>query len=62
MQDLINDEAIVTKPVDKGSAIVIWDKVDYLKDSKNHLNGNIASGEVTGVPLQTLKQKVQIVK
>ena len=45
------------KPVDKGIAIVIWDKGDYLKDSKNYLNDNIVRGGLTGDPLQTLKKE-----
>ena len=31
LQDLIYDKNIVLKPADKGSAIVIWDKQDYLR-------------------------------
>ena len=62
LQDLINYKTIVIKPVDKDSAKVIWDKEDYLKDSQDYLNDNIVYGEVTGDPLQTLEQKIKIVK
>ena len=51
-QDLIYDKTIVIKPVDEGNVVVIWDKEDYLKDSKNHMNDNIVYGEVTGNPLE----------
>ena len=46
------------KAFDKGIAIVIWDKGDYLKDSKNHLNDNIVRGELTGDLLQTLEKEI----
>ena len=58
-QDLIYDKTIVIKPVDEGNVVVIWDKEDYLKDSKNHMNDNIVYGEVTGNPLEALKQKMK---
>ena len=32
LQDLMYDKNIVIKPADKGSAIVICDKQDYLKE------------------------------
>ena len=32
LQDLMYDKNIFIKPADKGSAIVIWDKQDHLKE------------------------------
>lgn len=61
MQDPINDKAILTEPVDEDNVIVIWDKEDHLKDRKNRLNDYIVYGEITGDPLETLKQKIKIV-
>ena len=60
LQDPINDKEIMIDPVDEGNAIVVWDKNNHLKDSKNHLNDYIVYGEVTGDPLETLKQKIKI--
>ena len=60
MQYLKNNKTIVIKPVDEGKSIVIWDKKDHLKDSKYHLNDSIFYGEVTGDPLENLKQKMEI--
>ena len=42
LQDPINDKEIMIEPV------------NHLKDSKNHLNGYIVYGEVTGDLLETL--------
>ena len=60
LQDPINDKEIMIDPVDEGNAIVVWDKNNHLKDSKNHLNDYIVYGEVTGDPLEILKQKIKI--
>ena len=32
------DRSIVIKPADKGSCVVVWDKLDYLAEAENHLN------------------------
>ena len=34
---LKNDETIVIKGADKGSAVVIWDREDYIKEAENQL-------------------------
>ena len=34
----MKDKNIITKPADKGSAIVIWDKEDYLKQCSEQLS------------------------
>ena len=42
LQDLMKDKNIIIKPADKGSAIVIWSRGDYLKECNQHLsNKNI---------------------
>ena len=38
LQDLMKDKHIIIKPTDKGSAIVIWDRDDYLKECKQQLS------------------------
>ena len=37
LRDLIGDDSIVIKPADKGSAIVVWGKQDYLKECDKQL-------------------------
>ena len=34
MCSLQNDRSVVTKPADKGSAVVVWDRTDYLKEAE----------------------------
>ena len=29
-----NDRSVVIKPADKGSAVVVWDRTDYLKEAE----------------------------
>ena len=38
MYNLRNDQSIVIKEADKGSAVVIWDKKDYLMESEKQLS------------------------
>ena len=38
MRGLAEDRSIVIKLADKGSCVVVWDKLDYLAEAENHLN------------------------
>ena len=38
LKSLMNDNEIIIKPVDKGSAVVIWSKHDYLLEASNQLS------------------------
>ena len=40
MRGLAEDLSIVKKPADKGSCVVVWDKLDYLAEAENHLKEN----------------------
>ena len=40
MKGLAEDRRIVIKPADKGSCVVVWDKLDYLAEAENHLKDN----------------------
>ena len=31
MRSLQNERSVVIKPADKGSAVVVWDRTDYLR-------------------------------
>ena len=35
--DLKNDKPIVIKGADKGSAVVVWDREEYIKEAENQL-------------------------
>ena len=40
MRRLAKDRRIVIKPADKGSSVVVWDKLDYLAEAESHLKDN----------------------
>ena len=38
LYDLKNDKSIVIKSADKGSAVVVWDREDYIKEAEKQLD------------------------
>ena len=38
MRRLQNDRSAVIKPADKGSAVVVWDRTDYLKEVEEQMS------------------------
>ena len=38
MRSLQNDRSIVIKPADKGSAVAVWDRIDYLREAERQLS------------------------
>ena len=38
MCSLQNDRSVVIKPADKRSAVVVWDRTDYLKEAERQLS------------------------
>ena len=58
LQDLMYDKNIVIKPADKGSAIVICDKQDYLKEFQLQLGNKSIYEEVKRGLLQGIRQKI----
>ena len=45
---LKNDNSIIIKEADKGSAVVVWDRDDYLRETKNQLNNKNVYKKLTG--------------
>ena len=37
MRGLAEDRNIITKPADKGSCVVLWDREDYLAEAEKQL-------------------------
>ena len=33
-----NDRSVIIKPADKGFAVVVWDRTDYLKEAERQLS------------------------
>ena len=46
MRSLQNDRSVVIKPADKGSAVVVWDRTDFLKDAERQLSDEKTYEEV----------------
>ena len=38
LKNLSEDKSIIIKPADKGSAVVVWDREDYIKEAPKQLN------------------------
>jgi len=48
MKSLKEDTSIVIKEADKGSAVVVWDREDYLQEAAKQLGDNETYDEVFG--------------
>ena len=53
------DKDFVIKPADKGTAIVIWDKQDYLKECQLQLGNKSVYEEVKRDSLQDVTRKIR---
>ena len=58
MRSLQNDRSVVIKPADKGSAVVVWDRNDYLKEAERQLSDEKIYEEIR----ITEKDQVQLVE
>ena len=47
LYDLKNDKSIVIKSADKGSAVVVWDREDYIKEAEKQLGDEQVYEEVS---------------
>ena len=50
LYDLKNDKSIVIKGADKGSALMVWDRDDYIKEVEKQLGDSDVSEEVSDDP------------
>ena len=50
LYDLKNDKNIVVKCADKGSAVVVWDRENYIKKAEKQLEDSDVYEEVPDVP------------
>ena len=55
MYNLKNDQSIVIKEADKGSAVFIWDKKDYLREAEKQLSCKETYEEVSRDPSFLIK-------
>ena len=55
LYDLKNDKSIVIKSADKGSAVVVWDREDYIKEAEKQLDDEEIYEEVSNDAAPLLK-------
>ena len=55
LYDLKNDKSIVIKSADKGSAVVVWDREDYIKEAEKQLGDEYVYEEVSNDVAYLLK-------
>ena len=55
LYDLKNDKSIVIKSADKGSAVVVWDREDYIKEAEKQLGDEQVYEEVSNDAAPLLK-------
>ena len=55
LYDLKNDKNIVIKSTDKGSAVIVWDREDYIKGPEKQLGDEEVYEEVTNDAAPLLK-------
>ena len=58
MHSLQNDRSAVIKPADKGFAVVVWERNDYLKEAERQLSDGKTSEEIR----ITEKDQVELVE
>ena len=58
VKDLQNDKSIVIKAADKGSAVVVWDLDDYLKEAASQLSDEQVYENCSADPLPKLQKLI----
>ena len=61
LHSLLSDEELIIKSVDKGSAVVVWSKHDYLLEVKSELNNTKIYEKWCGNPFQNVNTKTKSV-
>ena len=59
LDNLVKDSNIIIKPADKGSAVVVWDKEDYLRECENQLNDKNIYEKIENDPLPSTNNKIK---
>ena len=57
----MSDDELIIKPADKGSAVVVWSKHDYLLEAKSQLNNTKVYEKWKGNPLQKVNTGIKSV-
>ena len=59
LHSLVNENEIVIKPADKGSAIVVWCKQDYLTEASSQLKDRTIYQKCQSTPLQNVNKEIK---
>ena len=59
LSDLINDKSIVIKSADKGSAVVVWDRDDYIKEAEGQLYDKDVYSEIDSDPSKIIEEQIE---
>ena len=59
LKDLAADTSIVIKEADKGSAVVVWDREDYLKEAEGQLSDFNTYEEMSGDIIGPLEKEIK---
>ena len=59
LHSLMNNDEIVIKPADKGSAIVVWSQKDYLTEASSQLKDTTVYQKCQSGPLQKVNTEIK---
>ena len=59
LKELKNNENIIIKPADKGSAVVIMDRMDYLKEGYQQLSNPRFYTKLASCPTETYRREIK---
>ena len=59
LQDLMKEKSIIIKPTDTGSATVIWNREDYVKESNEQLSIENVYGKYNEFPAVQLNKQIR---
>lgn len=59
LKSLLEDNTIILKPADKGSSIVVMDRIAYIKEIERHLSDRDTYEIISNNPTVRTKQNIQ---
>ena len=59
LKSLRNDPSIIIKEADKGSAVVIWDREDYIREAMTQLGDKDVYSEIDDIPLSGINKQIE---
>ena len=59
LKSLRNDPSIIIKEANKGSAVVIWDREDYIREAMTQLGDKDVYSEIDDIPLSGINKQIE---